>query len=86
MSKLVFSTILNDVLNGIDFYLDLSDADREHLCNELLHYFGLVGGLNVCEALEAAWRDPYNQSEMKEFILAWLRRKVKKDVKATGVI
>lgn len=86
MSKLIFSTVLNDVLKGISFYVDLSDADREHLYNELLYYFGLVGGLNVCEALEAAWRDPYNQSEMKESILAWLTKKAKKDVKATGVI
>jgi len=86
LSKLIFSTILNDVLNGIDFYVDLRDTDREHLYSERLYYFGLVGGSNVCEALEVAWRDPYNQSELKEFILAWLRKKAKKDVKATGVI
>jgi hypothetical protein len=86
LSKLIFSTILNDVLNAIDFHVDLHDTDREDLYNELLYYFGLVGGSNVCEALEAAWRDPYNQSEIREFILAWLRKKAKKDVKATGVI
>jgi len=64
----------------------LGDAEKEQLYQEALHYFGLVGALNTCEALEAAWRDPYNQSEIREFILAWLRKKTKKDVKATGVV
>jgi len=86
LSRLVFSTILNEVLSGIGFQVVLGDTDREQLYHELLYYFGLVGGLNMCEAFEAAWRDPYNQSEMREFILAWIRKKAKKDVKATGVI
>jgi len=86
LSRLAFTTILNGVLSGIDFPVDLNDTDREQLYQEVLHYFGLIGALNVCEALEAAWRDPYNQSEIRDFILAWLRKKAKKDVKATGVI
>lgn len=86
MSRLVFATILNEVLNGITFHVDLDDTDREQLYNELLYYFGLVGALNVCDALEAAWRDTYNQSEIREFILAWLRKKARKDVRAVGVI
>jgi len=86
LSRLVFATILNEVLNGITFHVDLDDTDREQLYNELLYYFGLVGALNVCDALEAAWRDTYNQSEIREFILAWLRKKARKDVRAVGVI
>jgi len=86
VSRLIFAAVLNEVLSGINFHVDLAESDREQLYSELLHYFGLAGGLNVCEALETAWRDPYNQSEIKEFILAWLRKKAKKDVKATGVI
>ncbi len=86
LSRLVFATILNEVLGGINFHVDLGDTDKEQLYHELLQYFGLVGGLNVCEALEAVWRDAYNQSEIREFILAWLRKKAKKDVRATGVI
>jgi len=86
LSRLVFATILNEVLSGISFHVDLGDTDMKQLYNELLYYFGLVGGSNVCEALEAAWRDPYNEREIKEFILAWLQRKAKKDVKAAGVI
>lgn len=86
MSKLVFTTILNEVLSDISFQVVLSDKDREQLYQEVLYFFGLVGALNVCEALEAAWRDSYNQSEIREFILAWLRKKAKKDVKATGVV
>ncbi len=86
MSKLVFTTILNEVLGDISLQVVLSDKDREQLYQEVLYFFGLVGALNVCEALEAAWRDSYNQSEIREFILAWLRKKAKKDVKAAGVV
>jgi len=86
VSKFVFTTILNDVLSDVGFHVSLGDNEREQLYQEVLYYFGLVGALNVCEALEVAWRDPYNQSEIREFILAWLRKKAKKDVKATGVI
>jgi len=87
LSRLVFTTILNEVLKGVRFDVALSDGDREQLYQELLHYFGLVGGLNVCEALEAAWRDPYNRSEIKDFMIAWLRKKAKKREKAaTGVV
>ena len=86
MSRLIFATILNEVLSQVGFQVVLGDLDREQLYNELLYYFGLVGGLNVCQALESAWRDSYNQSEIREFILAWLRKKAKKDVRATGVI
>lgn len=86
MSRLVFTTILNEVLSRISFQVNLGDIDREELYNELLHYFGLAGGLNVCEALEVAWRDPYNQSEMREFILAWLRKKAKKAIRTTGIV
>jgi len=86
VSKLVFTAILNEVLNDTSFRVDLDDNDKSQLYQEVLHFFGLAGALNVCEALEVAWRDPYNQSEIKEFILAWLRRKAKKATKATGVI
>lgn len=80
-------TILNDVLGGVRFDVALSDGDRDQLYQELLYYFGLVGGLRVCEALEAAWRDPYNRSEIEEFILAWLRKKARKKQKSiVGVI
>jgi len=80
-------TILNDVLSGVKFEVALSDGDRDQLYQELLYYFGSVGGLRVCEALEAAWRDPYNRSEIEEFILAWLRKKARKKQKSiVGVI
>lgn len=83
----MFTTILNDVLSGVRFNVVLSDDDREQLYQELLYYFGLVGGLRVCEALEAAWRDPYNRSEIEEFILSWLRRKARKKQKPiVGVV
>ena len=87
MSRLVFMTILSEVLSGVGFGVGLNDSDKEQLYPELLYYFGLVGGLNICEALEAAWRDPYNRREIEEFILAWLRKKAKKRQKSVvGVI
>ena len=86
MSKLVFTTILNDVLSGVDFRVVLNESDRTQLYQEVLYFFGLVGAPNVCEALDVAWRDPYNQNEIREFILAWLRKRAKETVKATGVI
>jgi len=67
--------------------MGLSEGDRERLYQEILYHFGLVGGLNVCEALEAAWRDPYNRSGIEDFIIAWLRKKARKKEKAVvGVV
>jgi len=86
VSKLVFTTLLNEVLNDISFHVDLDDNDKAQLYQEVLYFFGLAGASNVCEALEVAWQDPYNQSEIKAFILAWLRKKAKKATKTTGVI
>jgi len=79
--------ILNDVLSSTSLNVGLSEDERGQLYQEVLHYFGLVGGLNVCEALENAWRDPYNRSEIKDFIVAWLRKRARKKEKAvTGVV
>lgn len=86
MSKLVFETILNEVLSSIDFPVAPVDFDKEQLYQEILHYFGLIGALNTCQALETAWCDPYNHSEMRDFILAWLRKKARKTEKTPGVI
>ncbi|MEM2947874.1 MAG: hypothetical protein QXN96_06550 [Candidatus Bathyarchaeia archaeon] len=65
----------------------LNEIDREQLYNELLTYFGLVGALNECQALEYAWLDPYNKREIEEFIKAWLRRKRRKEIESiTGIV
>jgi len=69
MSRAVLDAILN-VMQVL-----LSDVEREQLYHELLAYFGLVGALNECQALESAWQDPYNRREIEEFIRAWLRRR-----------
>jgi len=87
LSRIVFVRILNDVLSSTGLDVVLSENDREQLYQELLYYFGLVGGLNVCEALEHAWRDPYNRSEIEDFIIAWLRKRAKKKEKTVaGVV
>jgi len=64
---------LDAILNAMQVLL--SDVEREQLYHELLAYFGLVGALNECQALESAWQDPYNRREIEDFIRAWLRRK-----------
>jgi len=87
LSRLVFIRILNEVLSAARMDAGLDDVDKEQLYRELLYYFGLAGGLNVCEALETAWQDPYNRSEIEEFIAAWLRKKAKKKIEAAaGVV
>jgi len=58
-----------------DLHVKLSAPDVDELHQELLVYFGLIGALQECEALEAAWRDSYNRRHIEEFIKAWLRRK-----------
>jgi hypothetical protein len=69
MSRAVLLEILNDMR------IFLSSLEVEQLHRELLTYFGLAGVLDECEALENAWRDPYNKREIEEFIKAWLRRR-----------
>jgi hypothetical protein len=65
----------------------LSELEMEQLYNELIAYFGLIGALNECQALENAWKDQYNKREIEEFIKAWLRRKQrKKEEIVTGVV
>jgi len=87
LSRLVFMRILNEALARTSLEVSLGDGDREQLYQEILHYFGLVGGLNVCEALEAAWQDPYNRREIEEFIADWLRKRTKKRIEAAaGVV
>jgi len=87
LSRLIFARILKDVLSARSLDVVLDEGDREQLYRELLYYFGLAGGLNVCEALEHAWQDPYNRSEIEDFIIAWLKKRAKKKEKATaGVI
>jgi uncharacterized membrane protein YvbJ len=65
----------------------LNNTEKEQLYNELLAYFGLIGATNECTALEAAWKDPYNKSEIEEFIKAWIKRKRRKREEAmAGVV
>jgi len=81
----VSRTILMHILT--DMRVLLGESETEQLYKELLAYFGLVGASNVCQALESAWKDPYNKSEIEEFIKAWLRRKQRKKEEAiTGVV
>ncbi|MEM0006837.1 MAG: hypothetical protein QXR89_01030 [Candidatus Bathyarchaeia archaeon] len=72
MSRAVLTAILAEI--GVM----LNETEKELLYHELLAYFGLVGALNKCQALENAWQDPYNKREIEEFIRAWLRRKQKR--------
>jgi len=78
-------TILMNILSDINVWL--SEPETEQLYQELLFYFGIIGASNQCDALESAWRDPYNKQEIGEFVQAWLRRKQRKKEEAiAGVI
>jgi len=81
----VSRTILMGILS--DMRVWLNEPETEQLYKELLAYFGLVGASNVCQALESAWKDPYNKQEIEEFIKAWLKRKQrKKEETIAGVV
>jgi len=69
-------TVLSAILAEMSIWLNATETEQLH--NELLAYFGLVGALNECQALENAWQDPYNKREIEEFIKAWLKRKQRK--------
>jgi hypothetical protein len=76
MSILVLSSILSQM------HIQLSRRETEELYYDLLMYFGLIGGVNECQALEYAWRDPRNRKMIEEFIIAWLNKKKKKEILA----
>lgn len=81
MSRAVLNLILAEM------NILLSEIEIEQLYNELTAYFGLVGAYDECQALENAWRDPYNRREIEEFIKAWLKRKQKKrEETITGIV
>jgi len=72
MSKAVLMSILSQMK------VWLKENEIEQLYQELLAYFGLIGAMDECQALENAWKDPYNKHEIEEFIKAWLKRKQRK--------
>ena len=81
MSRMVLAAILSEM------QVWLNETEKEQLHQELLYYFGLIGATEECQALENAWKDPYNRREIEEFIKAWLRRKRgKKEEAIAGVV
>jgi len=81
MSRMVLTAILSEM------QIWLNEIEKEQLHQELLYYFGLIGATEECQALENAWRDPYNKHEIEEFIKAWLKRKQRKKIEEiTGVV
>ena len=77
--------ILTEILNEMKIFLN--DFEAERLYRELLYYFGLIGASDECQALEAAWKDPYNKREIEEFIKTWLKRKqTKKEEAIAGIV
>ena len=81
MSRMVLTAILSEM------QVWLNEIEKEQLHQELLYYFGLIGATEECQALDEAWKDPYNRREIEEFIKAWLRRRRRKEAEAiTGVV
>jgi len=66
---------LNAILNAMRVWLN--ETEKEQLYHELLAYFGLIGAINECQALENAWQNPYNRQEIEQIIKAWLKLKQK---------
>jgi hypothetical protein len=78
-------TVLNAILNEMQIWLN--EIEIEQLYHELTAYFGLIGATNECQTLENAWKDPYNKSEIEEFIKAWLKRgRGRKEEALAGVV
>lgn len=75
MSRLVFNQILNEVLSTLRSQIILTDLEKESLYMETMYYFGLIGAVSECEALEKAWKDRHYRRAIAEFIEAWLKRK-----------
>jgi hypothetical protein len=65
--------VLDAILNAMQILLN--EIEREQLYHELIAFFGLIGAINECQALEAAWQDSYNRREIERFIKAWLSRR-----------
>jgi len=86
MVRRMSKAVLDAILNAMQVWLN--EIEREQLYHELLAYFGLVGALNECQALENAWQDPYNRREIEYFIKAWLsnRRRKRKEEPIAGVV
>ncbi|MBS7660272.1 MAG: hypothetical protein QXR17_06265 [Candidatus Bathyarchaeia archaeon] len=81
MSRAVLDAILSAM------HIWLSEVEREQLYHELVAYFGLIGAVDECQALEYAWQDPYNRREIEDFINAWLsRRRRRREEVLTGVV
>jgi len=64
MSRQVLTAMLTEM------QVWLNESEKQQLYQELLAYFGLIGASNQCEALDTAWKDPYNKQEIQEFIRA----------------
>jgi hypothetical protein len=79
MSRQVLEAILAEM------HVWLSGSERDQLYRELVAYFGLVGAVDECVALDNAWKDPYNRREIEEFIIAWIRRRRKRE-EVIGVV
>lgn len=82
MSKVVLDAILNAMR------VWLNETEKEQLYHELLAYFGLIGALNECQALENAWKDPCNHQKIEQIIKTWLMRKRRrrKEEIAIGIV
>lgn len=77
--------MLDAILSAMHIWL--SEVEREQLYHELVAYFGLIGAVDECQALEYAWQDPYNRREIEDFINAWLsRRRRRREEVLTGVV
>jgi len=69
-----------------EMHVWLNEIEAEELYHELLAHFGLIGATEECQALESAWKDPYNRLKIEEFIKAWLRKKRRKETETIKAV
>ena len=68
----------------LEMHVWLSELETEELYHALPTYFGLAGALNEYQALETAWKEPYNV-QIEKFPMLDLRKSTERRKKPSPV-
>jgi hypothetical protein len=70
--------IIEDILWNMGLDGEFEPDEKNELLKEISNNFGLIGGLNNCDALERYYQD--NRSKIEKFIFDWFSKKKKRKV------